>query len=263
MDIRELKEKKKSLGYSNEKIAELSGVPLSTVQKVFAGVTQQPRYDTLAALERALDPTGVREAVFQYGIDKKQGEYTIEDCEKLPEDILVELIDGVMYIITSPTLLHQELVGEFYIRLKEYIKKNGGQCRTMVSPVDVHIDKEDNKTLVKPDVFVVCKRDKFTRRWIEGSPDLVIEVLSPSTKRKDMAIKLKKYIETGVREYWLVDPDQRKIMVYDLENYDFPIMYTFEDKVHVGIFDGDCIIDMAEIVEDIGFFFDLPDPSEE
>jgi len=127
----------------------------------------------------------------------------------------------------------------------------------------VHIDKEDNKTLVKPDVFVVCKRDKFTRRWIEGSPDLVIEVLSPSTKRKDMAIKLKKYIETGVREYWLVDPDQRKIMVYDLENYDFPIMYTFEDKVHVGIFDGDCIIDMAEIVEDIGFFFDLPDPSEE
>ena len=263
MDIRELKEKKKSLGYSNEKIAELSGVPLSTVQKVFAGVTQQPRYDTLAALERALDPTGVREAVFQYGIDKKQGEYTIEDCEKLPEDILVELIDGVMYIITSPTLLHQELVGEFYIRLKEYIKKNGGQCRTMVSPVDVHIDKEDNKTLVKPDVFVVCKRDKFTRRWIEGSPDLVIEVLSPSTKRKDMAIKLKKYIETGVREYWLVDPDQRKIMVYDLENYDFPIMYTFEDKVPVGIFDGDCIIDMAEIVEDIEFFFDLPDPSEE
>lgn len=263
MDIRELKERKKNLGYSNERIAELSGVPLSTVQKIFAGVTQQPRYDTLAALERALDPTGVREAVFQYGIDKKQGEYTIEDCNLLPEDVLVELIDGVMYIITSPTLLHQELVGELYIRLKKYIRAKGGQCITMISPVDVHIDEKDDKTLVKPDVFVVCKRDKFTRRWVEGSPDLIIEVLSPSTKKKDMGIKLKKYIETGVREYWLVDPDQRKIMVYDLENYDFPTLYTFDDKIPVGIFDGDCAIDMAEIVEYIEFFFNLPDPSEE
>lgn len=259
MDVRELKEKKKSLGYSNEKIAELSGVPLSTVQKIFAGVTQQPRYDTLTALERALDSTGVREAVFQYGVDKKQGEYTIEDCESLPEDVLVELIDGVMYIVTSPTLLHQELIGEFYVRLREYIKKNGGQCKTLISPVDVHIDKEDNKTLVKPDVFVVCSRDKFTRRWVEGSPDLIIEVLSPSTKKKDMTIKLNKYMETGVREYWLVDPDHQKIMVYDLENYDFPNIYTFEDKVPVGIFGGECVMDMPQIVEDIEFFFGLED----
>lgn len=241
----------------NEKIAELSGVPLSTVQKIFAGVTQQPRYETLTALERALDPTGVREAVFQYGVDKAQGEYTIEDCERLPEDVLVELIDGVMYIITSPTLLHQELVGELYTRLREYIKKNGGQCRTLLSPVDVHIDKEDDKTLVKPDVFVVCNRDKFTRRWVEGSPDMIIEVLSPSTRKKDMAIKLKKYMETGVREYWLVDPDHKKVMVYDLENYDFPRIFTFEEKVPVGIFDGDCIIDMQEITKDVGFHFDL------
>lgn len=263
MDVGGLKEKKRSLGYSNEKIAELSGVPLSTVQKIFAGVTQQPRHETLAALERALDPTGVREAVFQYGVDKKQGEYTIEDCEQLPEDMMVELIDGKMYLITSPTLLHQELVGEFYTRLREYIKKNGGKCITMISPVDVHIDKEDDKTLVKPDVFVVCSRDKFTRRWVEGSPDLVIEVLSPSTKRKDMAIKLNKYMETGVREYWLVDPDHKKVMVYDLRNYDLPTLYTFDDKIPVGIFDGECIMDMAEIVEEIEFFFDLPDSSEE
>lgn len=257
MDVRGLKEKKRSLGYSNEKIAELSGVPLSTVQKIFAGVTQQPRYETLAALERALDTTGVREAVFQYGVDKKQGEYTIEDYEQLPEDVLVELIDGVMYIITSPTLLHQELVYEFCSRLKEHIKKNSGQCKAMISPVDVHIDKEDNKTLVKPDVFVVCSRDKFTRRWVEGSPDLVIEVLSTSTKRKDMAIKLKKYMETGVREYWLVDPDHKKIMVYDLENYDLPTLYTFDDKIPVGIFDGECVINMAQITEELEFFFGL------
>ena len=259
MDIRELREKKKSLGYSNEKIAELSGVPLSTVQKVFAGVTQQPRYDTLAALERALDTTGVREAVFQYGLDKKQGEYTIEDCNLLPEDVLVELIDGVMYIVTSPTLLHQELVMEFCSSLRDHIKKNEGQCKAMISPVDVHIDKEDDKTLVKPDVFVVCSRDKFTRRWVEGSPDLIIEVLSSSTKRKDMTIKLNKYMETGVREYWLVDPDYRKIMVYDLESNDFPNIYTFEDKVPVGIFGGDCVIDMPQIVEDLDFFFSLED----
>jgi len=74
-----------------------------------------------------------------------------------------------------------------------------------------------------------------------------------------MTIKLKKYIETGVREYWLVDPDHRKIMVYDLENYDFPNIYTFEDKVPVGIFGGDCVMDMPQIVEDLEFFFSLED----
>ena len=259
MDIRDLKEKKKKFGYSNEQIAELSGVPLSTVQKIFAGVTQQPRYTTLAALASALDDIKVREVAFKYGVDKVQGEYTIKDWAEIDEDIMIEIIDGVVYIITSPTLLHQELVAEFYTRLREYIKRNGGQCKAMFSPIDVHVDKEDDKTLVKPDVFVVCNRDKFSKHWIEGAPDLIIEVLSPSTKTKDMTVKLKKYMETGVREYWLVDPDHKKIMVYDLENSDFPKIYTFDDRIPVGIFDGDCIIDMQEITRESEFFFNLPD----
>ena len=93
MNLEELRKRKMALGYTNEQIAQLSGVPLSTVQKIFAGVTQQPRYETLLALERVLDKgtDRVRESLFEYRsgsgagtAGKKQGEYTLEDIKNLP-----------------------------------------------------------------------------------------------------------------------------------------------------------------------------------
>lgn len=257
MNIEELKKRKKELGYSNEKISEISGVPLSTIQKIFAGVTQQPRYDTLAALARALDDIKVREVAFQYGIEREQGEYTIEDYDSFPEDVRVELIDGVFYVISSPNVVHQKLVLTLCRKLEDHIRKNNGQCITMLSPMDVHLREDDDRTMVQPDIFVVCDRGKFTRQRIEGAPDLVVEVTSPSTKRKDMTIKLHKYEEAGVREYWLVDPDAKKIVVYVLEGDMIPRVYTFEDKIPVGIFNGDCIIDMADVYGELKFFFEL------
>ena len=257
MNVEKLKERKKELGYSNEKIAEISGVPLSTVQKVFAGVTQQPRYDTLVALERALENINVRETVFQYGIDKEQGEYTIEDYEKIPEDVRVELIDGVFYVISSPSVVHQQLVFTLCQKLNSFIRENGGECIAMLSPMDVHLKSDDNKTMVQPDVFVVCDRKKFTKRRIEGAPDLVIEVVSESSKRKDVAVKLPKYDEAGVKEYWLVDPESKRVVVYVLGVDMIPNVYNFEDRIPVAIFDNECVIDMQEIYSDLQFFFGL------
>ena len=125
MTIQEMNERKKELGYSYERLAELSGVPVGTVQKVLGGITKSPRYDTLYALERVLSPYQpmmVRESVAVYG-EKRQGEYTVEDYFALPDERRVELIDGVIYDMASPNLVHQTIAGEIYAKIREYIRK--------------------------------------------------------------------------------------------------------------------------------------------
>ena len=130
MTIQEMNERKKELGYSYERLAELSGVPVGTVQKVLGGITKTPRYDTLYALERVLSPYQsmmLRESVAVYG-EKRQGEYTVEDYFALPDERRVELIDGVIYDMASPNLVHQIVAGEIYAKIREYIRKNKGKC---------------------------------------------------------------------------------------------------------------------------------------
>ena len=95
--------------------------------------------------------------------------------------------------------------------------------------------------------MILCDRSKYTPQRIVGAPDFVVEVLSKSTKKKDMYIKASKYRFAGVREYWLVDPDRKTIVVYDFENDDAIHMYSFRDKVPVGIYNGSCMIDFAPI----------------
>ena len=277
MTIAEMKQRKAELGYSNEQLALLSGVPLSTVQKIFSGTTKTPRHQTLEALEAILkvkpgynynfdtdastnvNASRICEAVQPYYIPKrKQGEYTVEDYRALPDERRVELIDGVIYDMSAPTTIHQIVQLEVALRLRMHIAAKGGDCIAMMAPTDVQIDM-DEFTMVQPDVFVVCDRNKFTRPCIFGVPDLIIEILSPSTKNKDTYIKGKKYKESGVREYWLVDPDKLKIMVYDFTNEEeshIPRIYGFTDEVPVSIFDGECVIDFKEIYEAFRFILD-------
>ena len=256
MTIEQMNERKRELGYTYEQIAELTGLPVSTVQKVLGGFTKSPRYDTLAALENLLkeEPSClVQEAVAVYGAipetkEKKQGEYTIEDYYAIPDERRVELIEGVIYDMSAPTAIHQMIAGEIYIELSNYIRKNKGRCIPMIAPTDVQI-KCDNKNMVQPDVFVLCDRSKLNRKNIYGAPEFVVEVLSPSTRKKDNFTKLTLYAEAGVKEYWLVDPDKKRILVYNLadEEGEFVRTYTFEDSVPVGIFDEKCKIDFKAI----------------
>ena len=126
-----------------------------------------------------------------------------------------------------------------------------------MSPISVQLDKDD-KTMVQPDVIIVCDRDKFQEKVVYGAPDFVVEVLSPSTRRKDKTIKLTKYIEAGVREYWMVDPKKRCVVVYalqeDEEDYDIAV-YTFDDEVPVALFQGECKVDFKEICDYISFLY--------
>ena len=159
MTLTEMRERKKELGYSYEQIADMSGVPLSTVQKVFSGATQSPRYETLLAIETVLADysiSKVSEAAHQYGNRpvKKQGEYTIEDYYNWPEDERIELIDGVIYDMGAPTYDHQDLIGEIAYVFKKFVKERNGKCRVNVAPLDVQLDR-DNKTMVQPDIMIV------------------------------------------------------------------------------------------------------------
>lgn len=109
-----------------------------------------------------------------------------------------------------------------------YIEKNQGACIPMFAPVDVQLDQDD-KTMVQPDLMIVCDREKLTRQGGVGAPDFIIEILSESTRKKDSYLKLMKYQKAGVREYWLVDPDKKKVIVYDLEKVEIPVIYGFTD----------------------------------
>ena len=256
MTIKEMIERKKELGYSYAQIAELSGLPVGTVQKVLGGITESPRYDTLLALEKVLGKEKqlmVSEPAFSYQV-KKQGEYTLEDYYQIPDDQRVELIDGVIYDMAAPTSIHQIIAGHFYAQLLSYVMSKKGKCMPMISPLDVQLDC-DNKTMVQPDVVVVCDRDKIIKRCVYGAPDLVVEVLSPYTKKKDMTLKMHKYANAGVKEYWLIDPDKKKIIVYNFINDDYSI-YGFDSIIPVAIWDGDCQIDFNVILEAIEFLYE-------
>ena len=94
-------------------------------------------------------------------------------------------------------------------------KKNKGHCKAFVAPVDVQLDCDD-KTMVQPDILIVCDPDKLIKQCVFGAPDFVAEVLSKSTKNKDMNLKLMKYKRAGVREYWLIDTENEKVITYFL-----------------------------------------------
>lgn len=260
MTIEEMIRRKQELGYSYERISELSGVPLGTVQKIFSGQTRSPRYSTLQALEkmfREVTGTIVREPSFIYKAGaskgkydgwrgKKQGEFTLEDYYALPDDQQAELIDGVIYDMTAPTTAHQQVLLYLGRKIGDHIFNHKGKCVASIAPTDVRLDM-DNRTMVQPDILVVCERDQVIARRIEGAPDLVIEILSPSTRRKDLHIKAGKYARAGVRELWLVDPRDRRVIIYGFEDGDSIGLYTMRDQVPVGIFGGELVIDFREI----------------
>ncbi len=121
-----------------------------------------------------------------------------------------------------------------------------------MAPSDVKLD-QNGKTVVQPDVYVLCHpehNEGSPQQRPKGIPDFIAEILSSSTKRKDSLIKLKKYADAGVREYWLVDPDKKRVVVYLFEENDIcPASSSFTNKIPVAIFDGKCQIDFAEISE--------------
>ncbi|RJP29292.1 MAG: Uma2 family endonuclease [Candidatus Omnitrophota bacterium] len=144
---------------------------------------------------------------------KEKGKYTYNDYASWPDDERWELIDGVAYDMSpAPIIKHQTIVGNFFAMLREALK--GKSCVPIVSPADVVFSEHD---VVQPDIIVVCEPAKITEKNIQGAPDLVIEILSPSTTSKDRWKKKQLYEKNGVREYVIVDPDGQYVERYLLD----------------------------------------------
>jgi len=142
-----------------------------------------------------------------------------------------------------------------HYQLISLILGNNGSCIPFIAPTNVQLNCDD-KTMVGPDVLVVCDRSKITKARIVGAPDLIVEILSPGRWFVDTILKMKKYKEAGVREYWVVDPDEKKLAVFHFEENDDPVEYTFDDQVPVGIWNGECKVDFALIYERIRFLYE-------
>ena len=287
MTIEELKNRKTALGLTNEMIAKAADLPLSTVQKIMSGATKAPRKSTLIAIETILaaeeqqrmninegmnineekssrssdftyencpgrnTPDLVKEAAADYNAStsapKKDGEYTLDDYYALPDERRVELIDGVFYDMSAPAVIHQKILGELYILFRECTDAHEGGCEVYLSPCDVRLDM-DNKTMVQPDLLVICSSYDLDAKRFEGAPDLVLEILSPSTRSKDMLLKLYKYQNAGVKEYWVVDPDHETVLVYYFQDDNFyPEKYDFDSVIPIHISEGQCSIDFSRV----------------
>lgn len=168
--------------------------------------------------------------------------YTIKDIEALPEGERAELLDGEMFRMDSPELTHQDILGELYMAVKQWIRSHGGDCKVFFSPFAVYINN-DEYNYVEPDLLVICDLDKLDRKGCHGAPDWLVEIVSPGSKKMDYVRKLFKYRTTGVREYWIVDPMKKMIKIYDFDR-NTETDYTFEDRIPVGIYD-DFVIDFG------------------
>lgn len=260
MTLEEMKRIKRERGFSMAQLSEYSGVPLGTLQKIFSGATEHPRYATRQALEKALTKDDaaysfssnkvgmVAEAQPNYEAapEKKQGEYTMEDYYSLPDDRRVELIDGVIYDMAAPTIVHQRILGEFFMMLRKYIDAKEGPCLPMMAPVDVRLDCDD-KTMVQPDVLILCDEWKLCRWGINGAPDFCLEIISESSGRKDCIKKLQKYTDAGVKEYWIIDPIQKMLLTYNWKDDYFPHIYPLQGKVGLALYDEELLIDLDMI----------------
>ncbi|MCM1268663.1 MAG: Uma2 family endonuclease [Bacteroidales bacterium] len=268
MTLAEILRIKEERGYSVAKLSEYSGVPIGTLQKLLRGESKNPRRATLDAIEKVLrgdekvypgkayeyevegkKPDRVEEPAVRYGdrqTGSAQGGHTLQDYYALPDDRRVELIDGVFYDMAAPSLVHQQIAGLVYAQIRDFIEENEGDCMPFIAPVDVQLEC-DRKTMMQPDVLIVCDPKKLKSFGVYGAPDFVLEVLSPSTKKKDMLTKLPKYMEAGVKEYWVIDPERKVLIVYLAEERGMPSIYPLQGTVGVQLYAGRLQIDLDRI----------------
>ena len=185
-------------------------------------------------------------------LKKQEEQYTYGDYLGWPDEERWELIDGVAYDMSpAPSTKHQKVFGVLFTEFFVYLR--GKTCEVFSAPFDVILpeydeNEEDCRTVVQPDILVVCDKTKIDSKRCKGAPDLAIEILSPSTTKKDMTVKFALYERVGVKEYWIVHPLDKTVLVYKLDGnkYARAEMYSAEEKIKVGIFE-DLEIDLKTV----------------
>ena len=181
-------------------------------------------------------------------MEKRDGKgYTIADIEALPDGERAELIDGEMFMMATPMTVHQRILVRLILNIGSYIEKNIGNCELLPAPFGVFI-KKDDRNYVEPDISVICHEDKLDEKGCHGAPDWVIEIVSPSSKKMDYVRKTALYLKTGVREYWIVDPDRETVTIYEADRWDVPSCHSFSEQIQTGIYK-DLYLDFTEFTK--------------
>jgi len=174
--------------------------------------------------------------------------YTYTDYENRDDNTRFELIDGAIHLMSSPSQAHQEILVELTVQFHELLK--GKSCKLLIAPFAVRLNAAENDdTVLEPDLLVVCDMSKLDGKSCIGAPDLVVEILSPSTSRNDRIIKFNKYLKSGVREYWIVSPDDKTITTHILKNGEYTISgyaYDETDIISIHVLDG-CEINVHDL----------------
>jgi Uma2 family endonuclease len=179
---------------------------------------------------------------------KKLEYYTIEDIYKLPEGKRAELIDGQIYYMATPGSRHQEISMVLSNQIFNHIRAKSGCCKVYAAPDAVYLFDDDG-TYLEPDITVVCDPAKLDEKGCHGTPDLVIEIISPGSASHDCIRKYTLYEKAGVREFWLVDPQNNIVTVCSFNGKAFDTArFSFADPIRVGIFE-DLTVELSEFAE--------------
>lgn len=181
--------------------------------------------------EPILKESTVQETAEPYHFKGREASY--EEFLELTRDDEVnryEYIDGKIYLLASPTTRHQYVVTELLARFHQWF--SGKECRPFTAPYDIHLKRRNynDPNVVQPDLLIICDLDDHLNEndFYTGTPSLVVEVLSQSTQNNDLVKKLDLYLESGVKEYWIVNPFNKEVIIYEFENYEVKNAMTFK-----------------------------------
>ncbi len=192
----------------------------------------------------------VNEPAVDYGMT-----YTYADYLKFDFEYMVELIRGKIFRMSpAPKIVHQNISMNLSLLLFTFFKNRN--CRVFSAPIDVVLPifnekKDTSTTVVQPDLCVICDLTKIEEACINGAPDLIIEILSPHTRKKDLQFKYDIYEETGVKEYWIVMPEEKLVEVFVLKENMYHRVYTYtETDTMQSVIFPDLIVDLNDVFED-------------
>jgi Uma2 family endonuclease len=170
--------------------------------------------------------------------------YHYEDWLEMDEQVRAELVDGEVYLMAAPGQRHQEILGEMHRQLANFLKDK--PCKVFPAPFGVRLSQHED-TVFEPEIVVVCDKTKLNGKICDGVPDLVVEIISPSSKGYDRLFKFNRYLRAGVREYWIVDDETNSVQVNTLENGRYiASMYGDTDTIPVGVLEG-CVITLSDV----------------
>ena len=185
-------------------------------------------------------------------LPEEKPRYTFADVLTWEEKERIEIINGEAFMMATPSRIHQGIVAELTRQFGNYLE--GKQCRVYPAPFAVRLferegdSPDDVDTMVEPDLSIVCDKNKLDQRGCKGAPDMVIEILSPSSLRHDRLVKLNLYQRAGVREYWIVSPDEQTVQVFLLRDGSLQLheVYDRQGVAKVNVLDG-CFIELSKV----------------